>query len=245
MKKLLLSIGMCLLVVGVSAQKILPDQLVVSPKYIGDVVEEETVKKSPICCFIQNHLVIPDDNSVAEGYVGVVFTINPDGSLSNFIVSNKVTSSLDEAVVNCIKKTEGKWQPGLVNGIPSPMERRVYVKFDIPGNDSFEELAKDRYFNSIKYFSKAMYLKDNRLITQEKRDKKSTKYFNRSLKQLNMAAKYSPNNYSIAHWKAKNYEQLNMEKELRDILDESVRYLSMKKQEQTLTDHYNLAIIER
>ncbi|MBR8535179.1 energy transducer TonB [Carboxylicivirga sediminis] len=250
MKKTLLTIAMCFFVLGLVAQEerniMLSDQQVVPPKFAGIEPEvKEEVKQSPICCYLQEHLDIevPANGMLPEGTVAIEFTVNSNGTLSNFTVANRVNYTLEQAVIECIKETEGMWRPGEVNGQPSPMEKRVYVRFDNPDNESFEQIARDHYLVAVKRFKKGMYIESNQLLANKKKVRKSQRQFNSSINQLNAATVYMPNDPTIAFWKARNYEQLGMHKEMINMLEKRRELLSMKLSERELKNHYDLAII--
>ncbi len=251
MKKMLLLIGMCFLAFGLCAQEegsyLLSDQHVVPPQFEGESAKDVNVNQSPICCYIQNNIDYPEmaRENYREGIVGIEFTIEPDGSLSNFVVSNAVDHYLDDLVISCIKKTEGMWKPGMVNNTPSPMEKRVYVKFDLEGNDSFNELAERYYFNAIKHFTKGENAQSNNLLTASKQKKKSTRQYNASLAQLDKATVLFPNDVAILYWQAKNYENLGMEEEMLEMMERRNELVAMKLLEEELVGHYDLATIRK
>lgn len=253
MKKMLFTVAMCLLALGLNAQEnmniLLGDQQVVAPKFIGEKVETEPLKpatnQSAICCYLQEHL--PSDIRInansAEGTVAIEFTVNKDGSLSDFIVANHVSYELDESVIDCIKQTEGMWKAGETNGIPTAMEKRVYVKFDAPGNPSFESITKGLYFSAIRKHNKADYVQNNKLIDTEKQIKKTQRLYRQSLANLERATVYMPNDPTLAYWKAVSYENLGRHKEMIDMLERRQELLSMHLDEQNLNDYHDLVTI--
>ena len=249
MKKMSVIIGMCFLVLGLMAQNkktfMLDDQQVVPPKFVGEVVNEPVVETSPICCFLQKNL--PNDKringSLTEGTVAIEFTVNKDGSLTNFVVVNGVSFDLDQSVIDCIKDSEGMWQPGEVNGRPSAMEKRIYVRFDNPDNAPFEEIVRNHYYTAIKHFTKGQNFENNKLIEKNKQERKAHRMYKHSLAQLNDAMVYLPNDPSLAFWKAKNYEQLRMDEQMIEMLELRRELLSMRADEQKLKEYNNLAVI--
>ncbi len=252
MKKTLLIIAMFFVTLGLAAQevegKLLGDQKVVPPKFKGIEAKEEPKaepKLSPICCFIQENLEIemPSSEFLPEGTVAIEFTVNRDGSLSNFTVVNPVNHTLELAVIECIKETEGMWQPGAANDNPVAMEKRVYVRFDRPDNDSFEEIARRHYLVAVKKFNKGVNAENNQFLTTEKKNRKAQRAFNSSLNCLNEATVLLPNEPTIAFWKARNYEHLGMHKEMIEMLEQRKFLLSLKHSERTLTDYIDMAII--
>lgn len=252
MKKLLLLIGMCFFTLTLVAQEtekrhFLADQTVVPPQFKGEQVEQQ--QTSPICCYIEKNLELPDRHLIEkyqiEGTVVIDFTVEADGSLTNFVISNYVDNDLNYAVIDCIKETQGMWAPGMVNDKPAPMEKRIYVKFDIEGNPSFEEIARNYYNIATKRFAKGEQIQNSDGFNSKKRVRKYTRKYNSSIRLLNHATVYCPNDASIFLWKAKNYEQLGMNQQMLEMLERRKEVLSMTHTEKKLEGYYDLAVIKR
>ena len=249
MKRVMLFIGMFLLALGLMSQSkktyMLGDQHVVPPKFVVEEVEKPASNTSPICCYIQENLPLDKriKGNATEGTVAIEFTVNADGTLSDFIVANKVSYELDRSVIDCIKESEGMWKPGEVNGRPSAMEKRVYVRFDDPDNVSFETIARSRYFAAIKRFQKGQNIENNNLLEKHKQERKAQRLYKNAIAQLNDATVYLPNDPSLAFWKAKNYEQLGMFKEMTEMMELRSHLLSMRLDERKLQEYYDLAVI--
>ncbi|MBD1393576.1 energy transducer TonB [Mucilaginibacter glaciei] len=64
-----------------------------------------------------------------QGDVVVAFTINTDGSLTNFKVKKGLGYGLDQEALKAVTSMEGKWLPGLSNGIPVTVQYLMPVKF--------------------------------------------------------------------------------------------------------------------
>ena len=252
MKKMLFIIGMCIITLGLNAQdqkNLLEDQRVEPPKFKGEKIEREQVeiKKSPICCFIENELEYPEFTNVdtPEGIVVIEFTINADGNLSNFKVTNPVDYHLEQAVISCVKQTDGMWTPGKVNGQYSSMEKSVSVKFDVEGNPSFNEISKGYYFSALRKFHNGQNTIEDNLLTIKKKERKSERLFNSSLRSLDKATVYKPNDASVLFWKARNYEMLGMRTEMRETLKKRNALLSQQINGKSTIDNYDLAIINK
>lgn len=250
MKKMLLILGMCFFALGLRAQErtnMLEDQSVEPPKFKGEQVEKEKREraKSPICHFIEKELAYPEIESdfPPEGVVVVEFTVNNDGNLSDFNVTNPVAYHLDQAVVSCLKKTNGMWIPGKVNGQFSPMEYRVFVKFDAPDNPTFEEMAVGFYMAAFKKYNKGCNIEKDMLLSANKRDRKSTRMFNSSLFYLAKASVYYPNNPTVAFLQANNYGKLGMDELMREKIRELTELDSSPLPEQWENDQFNMAVI--
>ncbi|WP_430812829.1 MULTISPECIES: energy transducer TonB [unclassified Carboxylicivirga] len=251
MKKTMLALAMSFAMIALTAQEsgniMLSDQQVVPPQFEGVDLEQTKVeiKKAPICCFLEQNLSVEGLNKfyLPEGTVAIEFTINADGKLSNFVVANSVNHYLDKAVIDCIKKTRGLWRPGEVNGQPSPMEKRVYVRFDDPNNRSFNAIARDHYMAATKRYYEGKKIARDIFLTDAQKQRKSERFYNNSLKQLQAATVYLPNDPSLAFWKAKNYEALGMRDEMNKMMQQRKALLSLELKEQRLDEHYDLAII--
>lgn len=250
MKKMLLVFGMCFFVLGLIAQEhknLLEDQLVEPPKFSDEITDKKApkIEKAPLCCFIENELICPDVylDFPPEGIVGIEFTINPNGKVSNFKVVNPVDYHLEQAVINCLKQTNGMWTPGKVNGQYSAMEKRVYVKFDIEGNRSFDEISRGYYYLAVKKFYKGKNTLENKLLSTNKKEKRSDRMFKSSLAYLEKATVFNPNDATLEFWKSRNYEMLDMPNEMHQALRNRRNLLSQEMNNNENTNTYELAVI--
>ena len=204
MKKLLLVLMIGFLSTSLYSQKELKETKVTPPHFSGSLIEEEkpVVEKSPICRYIEKELVYPEEvqDFYPEGVVVVQFTVEADASVSDFVVTNSVSYELDNSVIDCLKGTKGMWIPGKVNGINTPMEKKVYVKFDVMDTPSLNELAISSYNTAMKRYQKAFECKKNEFLAENRRVKKAERRFNKSLTHLEMASTYKPNDPSILFW---------------------------------------------
>ena len=67
--------------------------------------------KIPFTQFLQEELEYMSEHEypVKEGIVGVKFTINYDGSLSNVHIENSVSKTVDQAVLHAVENSNNKW----------------------------------------------------------------------------------------------------------------------------------------
>ena len=85
---------------------------------------------SAFSAFVQANLIYPSDARwrSKQGYVGVRFTVEADGSLSEIKVYKKLTHSCDQAAMNAVAKSP-KWIPGELYGKPCRARKVVMVRF--------------------------------------------------------------------------------------------------------------------
>ena len=226
MKKMLLILMGCLLGFSLLAQEEITRQLketkVEPPRFekpMEEKVEEDVVKPSPIGQYIQEELIIPEVEYgyYNEGIVAVEFTVEADRSVANFVVTNPVSFELDQAVIDCLKETDGMWTPGKVNGNYASMQKKVYVKFDILGNPSHIEMAKHYYLNGTDLYQRALANKEEHTV---KADRQAKRRLNRALYALNEAMRYKPEDPSIIIQQAMIYHQQGDEAQKQEKLDQ-------------------------
>ncbi len=89
--------------------------------------EKESSKGMKLYDYISEHYRMPDVPGL-KGRVVVNFVINEDGSIGSFKVVEDLGYGTAEELIRVLKKTQGKWTPGIENGKP------VKVNFSIPLN---------------------------------------------------------------------------------------------------------------
>ena len=119
----------------------------------------ENANVSLLSRYMLNHVQYPDIDieSIREGKEIIRFTVQPDGSLTDFTVINSVSPSIDNEVINVMKSTEGMWKPGYNNETTVPMEKEFSIVFKIPGTRSLQSQSVSRY----KRGSKLLLIKNN------------------------------------------------------------------------------------
>jgi hypothetical protein len=250
MKRLVWLLMACFLSLGLLAQeeilqRKLAETRVEPPQFTGEIImkPQVTVEKSPICCFIQEKLNYPGKASdfYQEGLVVIEFTVEPDATVSNFKVVNPVSHELNTAVINCLKLTNGMWIPGKVNGIPSAMEKKVTVMFDLEDTPSLVEQARYHYMRSLKAFYKGRHFQDIIMVNAHARARKEKHQFSRSLKQLNLAQKYCYDDTSVLYWQAKNYQELGNKAMFNKKMEEFNKVLNIRLASSQLKENYDVA----
>lgn len=248
MKKWLL-IGMgCLLGLGLSAQEELSRQLketkVLPPRFEQPEEKKmvEVEKPSPLGEYIEKNLEMPDIDYfyTNEGVVAVEFTVNDEGELTNFIVTNSVSFDLDQAVIECLRTTDGMWVPGQVNGQPSPMEKKVYVKFDIPGNPPHEEMARLHYQDGVKWYNKALANEDGIEKREQRLERRGLR---RSIIAFDETLRYSPDAAACLILQASCYERQGNEAMHQKKLEQYMEIVNSRAVQPTTSEQMDLAVI--
>lgn len=252
MKKMLFLMMACFLSMSLVAQediqqRKLAETKVEPPQFSGEIIEVEkpVVKKSPLALYIQENIVYPESAAdfMDEGVVVVEFTVGADANVSNFIVTNSVSYALDNAVIDCLRKTDGMWIPGKVNGKFAPMEKSVNVMFDLEGTPTLTEYAKNYYLNGVRLYEKGEGFLENESLAQVKREKKASRRFNWSLNSLETAQKFAPEDPSIAYWQARNYEKLGDEEKMRERLNKCQQLIDIGLAFEYLKSEYDVAVV--
>lgn len=120
--------------------------------------------------FIKNGVQYPaaSKNAGLQGTYVIQFTVNSDGTLSEFNTVNSISAEIDEEVKRVLFVTNGKWTPGKVNGNPVAMTSEVSVEFKLNNNQDFIALAK-RYLNN-----------GNKLLFHKNNPKKALRHYKKA-----------------------------------------------------------------
>ena len=113
-----------------------------------------------------------------QGTEIVKFVVTTEGNLKDFEIVNSVSPEIDEAVIRVLEVTDGKWNPGTVNGNPVEMETEIMLAFFIHSEESMIKTAQ-RY-----------KMKGNRLMYEKENPEKA-------IVAYNQAATILPNEESI------------------------------------------------
>jgi len=250
MKKVMYLMMMCFVSVGLMAQQEtveMADLKVEPPKFNVNGLSEVTVssRNLPVNRFIEQELYLPEALTLYqdEGIVAIQFTINADGRVSNFEVKNHVSELTDNAVIECLEKTDGMWIPGKVDGEYASMEKLVFVKFDVIGNPSHLEIAQNYFTNGVRHFTTAMILGDNLFLKDSRKTKKTERQLNRAFSNLDLALKYAPDDISVLFWQAKVFEQQGKTEQMNEKLDKYLELVQVNHYEQQLDSGVELAVI--
>lgn len=92
------------------------------PRYQGG---DEALNK-----FIENDLKYPNNKRPSQAQVTwLTFTVDLKGMIQNIRVDKTSGQALDNEAIRTLKKTKGKWTPGIRYGRFAEMETTVYFKF--------------------------------------------------------------------------------------------------------------------
>jgi len=108
----------------------------------------------------------------AQGTVVVGFKVTTEGKIKDYKIVNSVCHSIDNAVVRALDITNGKWNPGTVNGEPAEMYKEISVVFQASKNADFIALARE-------YIIKA-----NDLLFYKNQPQKAIKYLDKGITLL-------------------------------------------------------------
>ena len=250
MKRVLLILLGCLLGISLLAQEDKARQLketkVEPPRFEKPMEYEEVeiIKPSPICYYIQEELIYPEVTGgyQNEGIVGVEFTVEPDGTLSNFIVTNPVSPELDWAVIECLKGTDDLWIPGKVNGKNASMQKLVYVKFDVLGNPTHTEMAMHFYLSGTDIYQRALARTDEH---STRANRKAKRGFKRTMNALDQALRYSPEDPSVIFWQAATYGQQGNQDMMNKKLDRYLEIINATGFQRVPEEELEIAVITR
>lgn len=187
--------------------------------------------QSPICCFLQNTIQYPEEcaESFEEGEVAVQFIIEKDGGIRDIEIVNSVSRKLDYQVVTCLQKTDGKWNPAMVDGQPIDTERKLYVIFDVEGNSTHTEKAELFCKRGMKLINRAELMETEDDLMQGSQNKKTIRLYNKAIDQFNHAARYKAEQASYAFWQSFAYEKIGDMSKMKEKLDEFEKLVSSEQ----------------
>jgi len=83
--------------------------------------------------YLERNIRYPEQARInkVEGRVTVQFTVETDGSLTNFIVLRGIGSGCDEELIRLIKEGP-KWIPTKKDNVPVQDKAKVRLKFQLP-----------------------------------------------------------------------------------------------------------------
>lgn len=153
-----------------------------------------------------------------QGTVVIECNVSANGKLKDFKVINSVAPEFDNEVIQVLKTTDGKWNPGKVNGNPADMKTEISVTFYL---ESMEELIQT---------AKNYNQKGNEWLFVKNNPKKALKFINCGINLL-------PNEKSLlamrclCNLKLGNLEEAEMDKERIKILAvRNGKYLDLENQ---------------
>lgn len=103
-----------------------------SPPPTVDLAHPETGNRA-FKQYLEKNIQYPEQARInkVEGRVTVEFTIEPNGSLSNFIIIRGIGSGCDEELIRLIKEGP-KWVPTKKDNVPVQDKANVRLKFELP-----------------------------------------------------------------------------------------------------------------
>ena len=145
--------------------------------------------------FLQKNINYPGDESawLNEGTEVVKFTITPSGDVTDFKIKNSVSPDIDKEMVRVLKTTNGMWNPGYKNGIPTSMEQEISAVFV---NNNNGKVLEDFISKATAYFKQG----SNKLMLKNKPEK--------ALRSFNMGIRYLPNDESLLIMRGMCYYEL-------------------------------------
>ena len=180
----------------------------------------------PFNFYMQDHL--QQQAKIADfmnGKVILDFVVHEDGSLSDFAIRNSVSRTNDNAVIAAIKSTDGYWNPGLNNGTPTAMEKRIVISFYNSEIGSLLVQARRYLHVGIKKYYAAERWENSLFVSQKKQDRKVTRKLNTALANLNIANRLYGQAPSVLLYQHKVYKKLGDDIKAREkemVLDELI-----------------------
>jgi TonB family protein len=249
MKKISLALVLMLLTSGIIAQeeaikqKFIEETRIEAPVFKGNLITEAAPQQSlnqylqQQLSYLSNYDFISD-----EGIVSVEFTVESDGQVSNVFVTNSVNKLLDKAVLEAIEKSSKLWLAGKVNSIPNAMAKTVFVKFDIPGNVSHNQMAIDYMTKAVRQ----VYAIENLQhlpLAMDKQTRKTSRKARFAESYLSKAERFKPNDLSITFWQAKVYELQGRNELMQQQLNKYLELVYYQQYEEDLLNQHDMAVI--
>ncbi len=213
-----------LMIIGIKAQINIKETIVSPPQLKSQ--KQRVEKDESLCNHLKNNIIYPESAAAAlhEGIVKVAFNVQRNGQLNNFRVIQSVCYECDQQVIEALKLTSKCWSPGKINHEPVDMETTVAVLFDLTDTRSDEELAKAHYNIGIRRF----YMAHNPLINPKQQHRK----LEASIKSLNQALKYTPNEHCILAVKAMVYNSLGNTSKNLELIQQMVASCEANNQQE-------------
>ncbi|TRX65925.1 TonB family protein [Carboxylicivirga sp. M1479] len=249
MKKVSYVVMLLMLTVGIMAQeeemkqKFIEETRVEAPVFIGETNLNDADRQN-FSSHLQEELTYLSelDYLGKEGIVAIDFVIETDGSVTNVMVSNSVSKTIDEAVLKAVTNSSNMWKAGKINGQENAMDKTIYVKFDIPGNASHNEQARENLNLAIKQVSDIDKL-ENKDIDAAAKTKKTARKAKSAQTYLEYAEQYKPNDLSITYWQARVYELQGNNDQKEQKLDQYLELARHHDLEKSLEQDILMAVI--
>ena len=121
--------------------------------------------------FLEKNLVFPETekNYFSQGTVVVEFTVNPDSKISNVKFIQGVSPKINSEVLRVLMASSGKWNPGYVNKVATPLETEAAILFYI---DSVEGVVQQ---------TRKHQQKGHEWMFEKNNPKKALKHYDRAI----------------------------------------------------------------
>ncbi|WP_066632836.1 energy transducer TonB [Labilibacter marinus] len=204
-------------------------------KSSSTTAEVNGIATTPLAAFLSTDLADQARSiDFTGGKVIIDFTVNADGTLSNYAIKNSVSNRNDKAVLSAIKSTSGSWLPGQNNGEAIAMEKRIVVNFYDTEGVTLQQQAVAYYSKGLKKYYRANEWSNSLFSSKDKRNKKVNRKLKTALTSFNHASRYQPNEPCVIHYQACTYDMLGDEinRDLKFLeLEELVRMYSSNNAE--------------
>lgn len=217
-------IAACILMATVSfaQNQDLNDMNNIAPQFKGTSTINQSEPSETISDYLKKYVEYPSIsiNCRLQGTEVVQFIITQNGEITGFKVINSVCPKIDQEVIRVLKTTNGKWNPGTINGNKVEMGTEVSVAFVM---NSYDDLIK-----TAKHYQK----KGNNWMFTKNNPEKALKYYNRGITLL-------PNEVSLLAMRSLcNYEMGNINEAEKDW--KRIKTLANNKSESNLENEFKL-----
>jgi TonB family protein len=170
---LLITVGVLMATISLAQNQEINEIDVKAPKFQNEIYQSVNE-------FLNDNVEFPSrsKNAGLQGTEIVKFTVTKNGYIKDYEVVNSVSREIDEEVIRVLEATNGKWEPGNVNGNPVEMKTEILLAFFLHSEESMIRMAKQ------------YKLKGNKLMYDKDKPEKA-------IKAYNQAAKMLPNEESI------------------------------------------------
>ena len=82
--------------------------------------------------FLSDNFIVPDSarhNFGGTVYIG--FIVKKNGELTNIAIKRSSCKELNEEAIRVVKLMNGKWKPGIDNGVPKDMSYTIPIKITL------------------------------------------------------------------------------------------------------------------
>ena len=166
----LTGIAMSLMAYSQNQTQITLDEVsIIVPTYTGISISSREHEFASINDYLIERVQYPRESYNLIGTEVVEFWVSATGELTDFKVSNSVSSEVDKEVFGSLMETSGKWIPGSVDGEPVNMKCKISLVFK--PNDSYD----------LRKIARQYQEKGKRKLLVVKDPQKALRYFNQAI----------------------------------------------------------------